>query len=109
MFVATVQAFNKAGHESDKNGNQNVIFNVIAGKCPSARVVAGTIAIRENFIVGETVLVQSTEDASHETYGRQFSFVNLGKLSPIEIMQSQGQLGAGVVVDIKAAEKPADE
>lgn len=102
MFVATVQAFNKAGHESDKNGNQNVILSVVAGKCPSLRVIAGTIAMREGFIIGETCLVQSTEGEPDAKYGRRFNFTKLGVLGALEIMQSIGQLGEAVIVDVKA-------
>lgn len=108
MFVATVQAFNKAGHESDKNGNQNVILSVIAGKCPSTRVIAGTVAIREGFIIGETCLVQSTEGEADAKYGRQFNFTKLGVLGALEIMQSVGQLGEAVVVDVRAPEATDD-
>jgi len=94
MTVITVKAFNKAGSELDKNGNQNVYLEPISGRFPANRnVMAGTLAETEKLEVGKNYLVKINELEPSEEYGRQFTFSRIGEpISAIELLNSRKNL-----------------
>ena len=85
--------------DSDKNGLQPILLEPIAGIMPSKRTISGTLAVNSGFEPNQIYLVQITEGKSNE-YGRNFNFANLGKLSPIELLQNRREFGAAKIVDV---------
>lgn len=101
MFIGRVTAFQKAGQLTDANGHQNVILTPIAGKCPSKRVIAGSLALTQGFVPGDVVAVSFTEGQRDEEYGRQFSFTNVGRLTTMEALGAVAQFGNPEIVDVE--------
>ena len=109
MFVATVVAF--MGTEEnpaspDKNGKMPVLLNVVAGQCPSKRVIAGTVAERNNFETGKAYLFSATEGESSMEHGRQFNFSAVKEASLIEVVQAQQLMGPALIIDVVGNEVP---
>lgn len=101
IIVASVNLFTKG--ELDKNGQQPVILNVVAGKYPNRNVLSGTIAKSIGIEVGKSYLLSIKEGEPSEQYGRQFVYQKLKELTAMEIVQSVTQMEAAMVFD--AAEK----
>jgi len=112
LFLANVNTYVKKGGEisTDKNGKEAVILNVISGKCPVNRVIAGTVAERLGIETGNTYTFNWKEEESNE-WGRQFSFECLGKASFLDLMmaQKQGMLEKPQLLEVKEQEEKVDE
>lgn len=98
VAAVTVSLFNQG--TVDKNGHQPVILTVIAGKLPNKIVIAGTVAQSVGFEVNNTYLVNCSEGEPDPTYGRQFNYKILGKLSPMDILAVRKELGSGSIFDV---------
>ena len=105
MFIARVEAFSMKGYEMDANGHQNVIFDVLAGKAPSKRIVSGSIALNKGFIIGDTVVVSFTEKDEDPEYGRQFAFGNGGRLTTLEWLSLKKEFGDPEIVNVETKGK----
>lgn len=104
MFdFAIVRAVMFNGGSSDKNGLEPILLDVVAGKVPSKRVLAGTLAAREGFVANSSYMV-SIEEVEANEYGRQFRFKNLGSITGLELMKACRDLGAGKVIDVSEEE-----
>lgn len=107
MFLATVAAFtgsNENPADADKNGKMPVILNVVAGQCPNKRIVAGTIAERNGFVVGKAYLFQATEGEPTAEYGRQFNFTAIKEASLMEVVEAGKLLGPAALLDASEVE-----
>lgn len=101
VFIAKVTQFMKSGSQTDANGHTNIILTPIAGKCPSKRVIAGSLALTQGFVPGDVVAVSFTEGQRDEEYGRQFNFTNMGRLSTLETLGALSQFGNPEIVDVE--------
>lgn len=101
--LVRVQAFAKKGSEADTHGIQNVILVPIAGKLPSKRVIAGTIALASGLAVSDRpVVVSFVELPASEEYGRQFSFTCADRSSnALETMQLITALGEPGIINVE--------
>jgi len=101
-MVATVNEFQGSTAnpaKADKNGLMPVIFDVLAGSCPSKIVLSGTIAERSGFEVGKIYAIQVRERTADE-YGRQFSYNKIGEVSALDALNVESILGAPIIVDV---------
>lgn len=94
LFIANAVSPNGEQFKSDKNGNFPILLNVLSGKCPSKRVIAGTMAINMGVEAGKAYMFSWTELPEDETYGRQFQFSKIKELTALEIVQASKELGA---------------
>ena len=85
--------------EVDKRGAAPVILSIVAGTSPNKLIISGTVAQSMEIEDGGTYLMSVIERDANE-YGRQFTYTNLGQLSPLEVMQSPGLLGQPEVIKI---------
>ena len=99
LFIASVVSPNGAQFKSDKNGNFPVLLNVLSGKCPSKRVLSGTMAINMEIEPGNTYMFSWEEAEVDETYGRQFNFSKVKLVSALEIVQTAKELGEAQLID----------
>ena len=107
MFLATVVTFTGTDEnpaEADKHGKMPVLLNVVAGQCPNKRVVAGTIAERNNFEIGKAYLFQATETEPDEQYGRQFNFTAVKEATLMEVVEAGKLLGPAALLDATTEE-----
>jgi hypothetical protein len=110
LAIVKVQGFKKKGSEADSNGVENVILVPVAGKLPSRRIIAGTIALNAGFrISDERVLVSFTEGEEDPQYGRRFNFVPVGTLTTMEFLQAQTQLGEPLIINVEPKGEAATE
>lgn len=126
VFVARVAHFKKAGHETDMNGNPNVVLEVVAGKAPqlNKRIIAGSIAMSAGMVFDDTIAVSFVEGEPDKDYGRQFKYTKIGRLTTIEALGSIAQFGMPEEVEVEegrpidlrgndeksdASEKPAEK
>ena len=106
--VVKVDAFNKEGKQADKNGLQNIILSPIGGRIPSKRVLAGTIADRAGFKIGEVHLVSFQEEEA-DSYGRRFTFTSLGVVAPgLELLKACKECGSPGLVDVSNNAQPTE-
>lgn len=102
-FIGTVKPYNGSKNnpaQPDTNGHMPVILVPVAGKCPSKRVLAGTIALNEGLSVNNSYLFTVTETEADETYGRQFNYSAVMQVGFADIMSSTQFLGQPVVIDV---------
>ena len=107
MFLATVASFTGSAEQPaspDKNGKMPVILNVVAGQCPNKRIVAGTIAERNGFVVGKAYLFQATEGEPDAEHGRQFNFTAVKEASLMEVVEAGKLLGPAALLDATTEE-----
>jgi len=96
--------------KTDKNGKDPVILQVVAGKCPNRMVIAGTVAERAGFEIGETYLANVRETEPSDEYGRQFRWSVIAPVSgAIEVLDIQERLGEPVVFDVENASFTQEE
>lgn len=100
LFIASVVSPNGEQFKSDKNGNFPVMLNILAGRCPSKRVIAGTMAINMDIEPGQTYLFNWTEGEADHTYGRQFNFEKVKNVEALELIQAAKELGKSDVFDV---------
>ena len=112
MFVATVVQFLGSNDDPatvDTNGKMPVLLNVVAGQCPNARVLSGTVAERNGFEVGKCYLtsVSETEPRDYKDEEsddiittRNFNYSAVAPATFSEILQAKKELGAPVLIDV---------
>lgn len=104
LFIASVVTPNGEQFRSDKNGNFPVLLNVLSGKCPNKRVIAGTMAINMDIQPGQTYLFNWTEGIIDPDYGRQFNFEKVKEINALEVIQVAKELGEAELLDVAKAE-----
>lgn len=112
MFVATVVAFQGTTENPaspDKNGKMPVLLDVVAGQCPSKRVISGTVAERNGMKLGSAYLFSAKETESDDTHGRQFNFSAVKEATLMEIVQSSQLLGPASIIDVVGEEVPVEQ
>lgn len=102
LIIASANNFSQGS--ADKNGNNPVLLNVVAGRCPNRNILAGTVAQNNEIEVGKTYLFQVRETEPSEEYGRQFSYQKLKEVTAMEIISATKDLGAAVIFDAGVAE-----
>lgn len=111
-FLGVVKKFNGSNENPanvDTNGYMPVIIVPVAGKCPSKRVLAGTIAFNEGLNVNSTYLFTVAEQEPDEEYGRQFNFTAVKEATLMEIIQAKQFIGSPVVIDVMDSEEDTTE
>ena len=88
----------------DKNGLEPMLLKCIAGKSVNRSILSGTIAEREGFESHKSYLVSITEREIDETYGRQFSFTNLGEMKGIDLIKASKELGKALIINVMEEE-----
>ena len=94
MFAANLKEFNRDGI-TDKNGNLPIILNVLAGKCPSKRMISKGWADAQGMTLGKTYLINPVEVEANE-YGRNFRFDMVQELGPLDIIKMSKEMPAEV-------------
>ena len=88
--IVRVGVFTAKGGEvkTDKNGNDAVYLNYISGDGvpDKAKVQAGTIAKNLGLEPGKNYAVQFTETEGTPEYPEQWSLLNLGEMSTVDII-----------------------
>lgn len=117
-FIGTVKPFSGSKEDPaqpDSNGHMPVILVPVAGKCPSKRVLAGTIALNEGLAINNSYLFTVTETEADEEYGRQFNYSAVMQVGFQDIMSSTQFLGQPVIIDVlesngssEGGDKPAN-
>jgi hypothetical protein len=87
MFIATINEFNGKKVTIDRSGNAPLILNVLAGKCPSKRLISQGWADTQGMEVGKTYLIEDVELDAHPEHGRQFQFNKVQQVSAVDIME----------------------
>ncbi len=98
MCLVKISEFNG---NPDKNGLFPIFLSLVAGTMPNRMVLSGTVAEREQLVVGTTCLVHFVERATDSEYGRQFSVSKLGEVSGImEVLEVSNKLGDANLVNV---------
>lgn len=98
--IALVVATTFNNGNLDKNGLEPMLLKCIAGKSVNKSILSGTIAERSGFECNKSYLVSITEGEIDETYGRQFSFTNLGEMNGIDLIKASKELGKALIVNV---------
>ena len=98
LVLVNVAVFNG---KADKNGEQPILLNVLAGKAPNRNVISGTVAKRNNFVVGKMYIVQITEGKEDATYGRQFNHNIISEVAVTEMFGAIQGLGQPAIFNVE--------
>jgi hypothetical protein len=95
-IVATARLYSKVDETTgqlkvDKNGLQPIVLDILAGKSPDRNIIPGTNAQRAGIEVNTTYILQIQETEPNETYGRQFDYKVLGKISTMDMIKGSIQ------------------
>jgi hypothetical protein len=91
----------------DRRGNFPIYLTSVAGRIPNRNVLAGTVAQNSGFEPGSSYLAQVTEIEEDVQHGRQFSWLCVSKVTPMEVIDMQAKLGAGSMFDVAKDGKAA--
>ena len=87
--------------DTDKNGLESVMLQLIAGKMPNRNVLSGTVAHRLGIKVGETYLMNVREQGEDIEFGQDFTFIKVKHLTEAEdIVRTSKELSPPVIVII---------
>ena len=100
MALITAKTFTSAKSKADKNGLLPVLLRCTAGTMPNKSILSGSVALSEGFEAGRSYICQYTETEESEDYGREFSFVNCGVVTGLELVELAIKLGPAVIVDV---------
>ena len=100
MALITAKTFTSANSKADKNGLLPVLLRCTAGTMPNKSILSGSVALSEGFEAGRSYICQYTETEESEDYGREFSFVNCGVVTGLELVELAIKLGPAVIVDV---------
>ena len=99
IFLATVSMYNSNSATSDKNGLMPMLLDVVAGKCPKKRVLAGTIASNMGLEEGNTYLFKFTQLEDDTVHGSQYSFTKISPVTDVmQILSATTQLGDATLI-----------
>ena len=100
MFLATVASYNSNSATQDKNGLMPVLLDIVAGICPSKRVIAGTVSKNMELQEGVTYLFKFTRLEDDPKYGSQYAFTKISAVHDImQILQATQALGDATLID----------
>lgn len=104
MIVAAVTNFSGTT-TPDKNGQNPVMLQCIAGTMPNRNVLAGTVAQRAGFDVGKTYLVNVRETGFDKIFGADFTFIKIMELtSGLDIVRAAKELGEAKILYVERPE-----
>lgn len=103
LIVVTPTKF-RGTNTPDKNGKETIMFQIVAGKCPNRNVVAGTVAEMNGFELEKTYLAQVREVGTDSVFGRQFTFLRLNEMDPLQVIKARKELGEPELIIIPKAE-----
>jgi hypothetical protein len=104
MIVATVTPFSGTT-TPDKNGNPPIMLQCIAGTMPNRNVLAGTVAQRAGFEVGNTYLVNVRETGYDDIFGPDFTFIKVMQMdSGLDIVRAAKELGDARIMYVQRPE-----
>ncbi len=85
----------------DKNGEEAIMIQCMAGKMPNRNVLSGTVALRTGLEIGKTYLINIRENGTDEQFGRDFTWTKVQEItSPLEIVKAIKELGDPEVITI---------
>lgn len=103
MIIITVTKF--SGTDTpDKNGEEAVMLQCIAGTMPNRNVMSGTVAKRGGFEVGKSYLVNVREAGIDDTFGQDFDFVKVKEVDALEAIKGRQLLGEPKILTIARPE-----
>lgn len=91
-IVGTITPYS-GSNTPDKNGEQSVMIQYIAGVMPNRQVLAGTVAKRAGFEIGKTYLIHVREQGYDELYGLDFNFIKINELTGVDIIKTCKEIG----------------
>lgn len=105
LIVGAITPFSGT-NDPDKNGENPVMIQCIAGKMPNRNVLSGTVAQRAGFEVGKTYLMQVREAGVDSVFGVDFNFVKIKELeSGLDIAKTTRELGPAKILTV---DRPAN-
>lgn len=104
MIVVSVTPFSGTT-TADKNGENPVMLQLIAGKMPNRNVLSGTLAKRAGIEVNKTYLMNVREAGIDKVFGVDFTFTKVHELtSALDIVQASKELGSPVIIQVERPE-----
>lgn len=104
LFIGTVTPFSGA-LGNDKNGEEPIMIQVVAGVCVNRTVLSGTLAKRAGFEIGHTYLIQCRENGFDVTFGKDFTFIKVKELETgKDIIEASSNLGEAKIITVERPE-----
>lgn len=98
VSVGTVVPF-RGSDTPDKNGKMSIMILPVAGRIPNVKqVISGTVADNIGIEVGKTYLLQCREQGTDAVHGIDFTWLKLGEVGPLDVIDARKKLGEGQVV-----------
>ena len=91
--------------DTDKNGLDAVMLQLIAGKMPNRNTLSGTVAQRLGIKIGETYLMNVREAGDDVEFGKDFTWVKLKHLTEAsDIVETAHKLSPPIMINIPRPE-----
>jgi hypothetical protein len=104
MIVVSVTPFSGTS-TADKNGENPVMLQCIAGRMPNRNVLSGTVARRAGIEVGKTYLMQVRESGFDKVFGPDFTFIKIMEIENAEdVAKTVKQIGQPHVFTVERPE-----
>lgn len=104
MIIGTITAYSGT-NSTDKNGEEPIMVQCMAGIMPNRNVLSGTLAKRAGFEIGKTYLINVREVGFDKEFGRDFNFIKVKEITEAtEIIRALKLLGNPVTLTIPRPE-----
>lgn len=106
LIVGTVRPFSGTT-TPDKNGNDSIMIQCMAGKMPNRQVLSGTVAERQGFEIGKTYLIRVLERGYDKVFGLDFSWTKVMEITdPLRVVElsKKENLGKPQIINIPRPE-----
>lgn len=103
MIVVAVTPF--SGTDStDKNGENPVMLQLLAGTMPNRNVLSGTVARRIGIEIGKSYLMNVREAGEDLDFGKDYTFTLIKEIDAIEAIRAKQLLGEPKIFTVKRPE-----
>lgn len=104
MIIGSITTFSGTT-TPDKNGEQAIMIQCIAGIIPNRNVLSGTVAKRAGFEVGKTYLINVREAGTDILFGTDYTFTKVQELtSALDIVKAIKELGQPKIINVQRPE-----
>lgn len=103
IIVGTITKYSGTT-DTDKNGEESVMIQCIAGKMPNRNTISGTVAKRAGFEVGKTYLINVRKAGEHVNFGEDFNWLKMQEISALDVIEAKEKLGEPQIIIIEKPE-----
>lgn len=104
IIVGTITKYSGTT-DTDKNGEEPIMIQCVAGKMPNRNTLSGTVGKRAGFEIGKTYLINVRKSGEDEQFGEDFTWLKMQEItSPLDVIKAKQELGEAQIITIERPE-----